>query len=285
MLQFKLISCFIISCALIIVAGCDQAPVTETPSAQLWTDGAWALYSIDRLNTDGSTTKGTCRIASVGKEKVDGELHHWLEIREDGTDGVTITKFLAKEKPVFSLEDGFTFWQDVKQIIIQEDMNTPERVPQQHLKRFSPYFVESSGIRRYGNVQNIDPPVRDALETKTFTVNDTAIECPGVRKTNHFTSSVNLGFLHLEDTTESFVEYYSHPDVPFGGLVSVVFRSQTISENKLKPDTPPKPPQYFENKMVLQSYGTGAESQIMGQPVDMDVMPFPFLEAARQKRS
>ncbi|MBN1879972.1 hypothetical protein JW823_07670 [bacterium] len=267
-----------------ITVGCNQAP-RELPSATLWSDGAWALYDIDRLNTDGTVTQGTLRLASVGKEMVENQLYHWLEIREDSDNGVKITKFLAKEKPLFNPENGFTFWEDVKQVIIQEDANTPEQVPQQHLKRFSPYFVEDNSTRRYGNVQNIEPPRTSILENQTFTVNETPVTCSGVRNTSHFTSSVNLGFLNLEDTTELSVEYFLQSDVPFSGIVKVSYNSTTSSVNKLKPETPPKPPQAFRNTLTLKSYGTGAVTQIMGTPVEMKVMPFPFLETARKKGS
>ncbi len=162
-------------------------------------------------------------------------------------------------------------------------MNTPEQVPQQHLKRFAPFFVEDSSARRYGNVQNIEPAVKTALEDENFSVNNTQLTGKGVRNTNHFTSSVNLGFLNLEDTTESSVEYFVNPEVPFGGILKVVYSSSTSSINKLKPETPPKPPQSYKNTMFLKSFGNGAESQIMGEPVEMKVMPFPFLEAARKK--
>ncbi|MGB3976126.1 MAG: hypothetical protein WBM02_11480 [bacterium] len=294
MSRSRLLSSLIISLAMVFIAGCGTSIDVEEPSrseaggipsATLWADGAWALYSLNRTNTDGTTTEGTCRIAAVGKEMVDNKPYHWLEIREDSVDGVKITKFLALEDPDFSLENGFTFWDDVKQIIIQENTNTPERVPEAHLKRYAPHFVEGNVARKYGNVQNIDPPTHENLEAKVFAVNDAELVCTGVRKTSHFVSTVNLGFIHLEDTTESYVEYYSHPDVPFGGLVSVTFKNTTESENKLKPDSPPRPPQYYENQMTLQSYGLGAQSQITGQPVEMEVMPFPFLEAAMQKKN
>ncbi len=293
MLRSKRLSSLMILCAIVFIAGCgtsidveepSQPQIVDVPTASLWSDGAWALYSLDRTNTDGTSTQGTCRIADVGKEMVDNKPYHWLEIREDSADGTKITKFLASEKPDFSLETGFTFWDDVREIIIQEDTNTPERVPEAHLKRYAPYFVEASAVRKYGNVQDIDPPTREDLEEKIFVVNNVDLSCTGVRKTSHFISTVNLGFIHLEDTTESYVEYYNHPEVPFGNLVNVTFKSTTESENKLKPDSPPRLPQQYENQMTLQSYGLGAQTQITGQPIEMEVMPFPFLEAARQKK-
>jgi hypothetical protein len=284
MFQLNRIVILSVTVFLVYFAGCSPQPV-EFETASLFEDGAWALYSMRRVNTDGTTSRGTLRIAAVGNEILEGKMYHWLEKREDTDEGVIITKFLAREKPDFDPDDGFTFWDDVKDIIIQEDMNVPERIPQQHLRRFTPAFIESSSVRRYGNIENIEPPTKEVLDEKMFTANGNEFYASGVRKTNHFVSSVNLGFLNLEDTTESFVEYYSHPDVPFGGIVSVLYKSSTESVNKLRPDTPPRPPQSYENSMTIQSFGTGAESQIVGQPVEKQVMPFPFLEAAQQQGS
>lgn len=284
MVRSKCFSSLLTLLTISFTCGCRQEP-PHAAAASMWTDGAWALYSLDRKNTDGTVTAGTLRIASVGKEMLENQPFHWLEMREDSAEGVKITKFLAKEKSPFDPEAGFAFWDDVRQIIVQQDMNTPEQVPQQHLKRYAPTFVEDSGTRRYGNVQNVSPPQKTVLENKTFTINNSPLSCSGIKNSSHFTSSVNLGFLNLEDTTELTVEYYTHPDVPFGGLVEVSYTSNTTSINKVKPDSPPKPPQFFENKMMLTAYGTGAETQITGTPVEMEVMPFPFLEAARKKGS
>jgi hypothetical protein len=131
----------------------------------------------------------------------------------------------------------------------------------------------------------LDPPQKDILDARTFDVNGQEVTASGVRNVQHFTSSVNLGFLNLEDTTKSSVEFYRNPDLPFGGIVFVNFSSHTTSVNKLKPDAPPKPPQSFSNEMKLKAYGENAESQIMGTPSEMEVMPFPFLEAARKGNS
>ncbi len=57
-----------------MLAACQPQP-DKLASANLWTDGAWALYDIDRLNTDGTVTKGTLRVAAVGKEMLDNQLH------------------------------------------------------------------------------------------------------------------------------------------------------------------------------------------------------------------
>ncbi len=291
--MFHLKSCIalVVTVILLFIAACGAPPVEhesqpiEAEAATLFENGAWALYDMERVNTDGTTSKGTLRIAAIGSELKNGQTYHWLEMREDTNDGVTITKFLAKEKPDYEPSDGFTFWDDVQDIIIQIDTSVPERVPEQHLRRFTPAFVENSSVRRYGNIENITPPTRDILDEQTFVVNNSELTASGVRKTSHFVSSVNLGFLNLEDTTESYIEYFTHPDVPFGGLVKVVYQSNTESVNKLRPDTPPRPPQSFENSMLLKSYGLGAQSQIVGEPVEKEVMPFPFLEAAQRQGS
>ncbi len=267
---------------LIFTFGCGNNEEVVEETAQLFKIGDWMLYDLNRINVDGTETQGTLKVAAVGQELIEGQAYFWLEMREDSAEGVKITKILAREKPLYNPDDGFTFWDDVKRIIVQEDTNQPEEVPSQHLRRFIPHFIEGSGAKRFGNVEDLDPPERSVLPEKTFEVSETTIGATGIRSVQHFTSSVNLGFLNLEDTTESSVEYYRSTELPFGGIISVNFVSKTTSVNKLKPDAPPKPPQNYSNSMELKAFGTGAESQIIGTPRDMEVMPFPFLEAARK---
>jgi len=270
--------------SIFLFSGCGGQNSSEsTPvSAHLWQNGQWALYDLNRLDTEGVETKGTLKISSVGSEQVDGQPYFWLELREDSENGVEITKFLAKEKADYNPENGFTFWDDVKRIIIQKDTNRPEEVPVQHLRRYSPHFIENSGSRKFGNVENNSEPVRETIDPREFTVNGKPVKVSGHRNVQHFTSTVNLGFLNLEDTTDSSVEYFQSNDLPFGGIVSVNFSSITTSVNKLKPDAQPKKPKEYRNSMQLKSYGLNAESQIIGTPTEMKVMPFPFLEAARK---
>lgn len=293
MARFSRCICFLLIACVLVYAGCTQP--TDTPdttsapavnvNAKLWNEGDWALYDINRTDTNGEKTHGTLKISSVGNDVIDGAPAHWLEIREDSENGVKITKFLASEVANYNPENGFTFWEDVKRIIIQKDTSQPEEVPAQHLRRFTPHFIENGSTKRFGNIENIDPPTKEVLSEKEFQINETSITASGQKNVQHFVSSVNLGFLNLEDTTASSVEYYMSNQLPFGGIVSVNLSSHTSSVNKLKPDAPPKPPQHFENKMVLKAWGNGAESQIIGTPTEMEVMPFPFLEAARKNAS
>lgn len=264
------------------ICGCGEQTTSEPVSATLWNPGDWALYDIQRLDTNGEEMQGTLKISAVGQEMIEGQPYHWLEMREDSDLGVTITKFLAREKEYFNPEESFTFWDDIKRLIIQKDANQPEEVPEQHLRRYAPHFIESGSAKRYGNVENISPPKKEILPETEFTVNNTPVPVQGISTAQHFTSSVNLGFLNLEDTTESSVKFYRNPDLPFGGIVQVKLSSTTTSVNKLKPEAPPKPPQVYEIDMTLKAYGNGAESQIIGTPVEMEVMPFPFLEHAKK---
>ncbi|HPQ39365.1 MAG TPA: hypothetical protein PLV45_03235 [bacterium] len=267
---------------ILCIAGCGEKSTDLHASAALWNLGDWALYDIHRIGTDGSEINGTLKISSVGQEMIEGHPYHWLEIREDSDQGVTITKFLAREKDSYNPEDGFTFWDDIKRLIIQQDANQPEEVPEQHIRRYAPHFIESGSAKRYGNVENVNPPQKEILPETEFTVNNGPVTAQGKRNVQHFTSSVNLGFLNLQDTTESSTEYYRNPDLPFGGIVKATLSSTTTSVNKLKPEAAPKPPQVYEIEMKLKAFGNGAESQIIGTPVEMEVMPFPFLEAARK---
>lgn len=278
---------FLLSFGLIFFSACGEKETTQrvVTAASLFKPGDWALYDLQRVNTDGSETRGTLKISAVGQDMVEGVPYSWLELREDSDKGVEITKFLAREKTSFNPEESFTFWDDVKRIIIQKDANQPEEVPQQHLRRYTPHFIESGSVKRYGNVENIEPPTQTILSEKNFTVNGESVTATGKSSVQHFSSSVNLGFLNLEDTTESSVAFYRKADLPFGGIINVTYSSMTTSVNKLKPETPPKPPQLYENSMTMKAYGTGAESQIIGHPVEMEVMPFPFLEAAKKGAS
>ncbi|MCD4653541.1 hypothetical protein K8T06_06360 [bacterium] len=287
MARFYQVSVVLFFAGIFLFAGCNEkeTPTALSSSAQLWNDGQWTLYDLNRTNTDGVETLGTLKVSSVGNEVVEGKTYFWLELREDSKNGVKITKFLAREKNSFNPDSGFTFWEDVKRIIIQKDTGKAEEVPSQHLRRYSPHFIEGSGAKRYGNIEDIDPPEVEILDAREFTVNNDPISVAGKRNVQHFSSAVNLGFLNLEDTTESSVEYYRSTEIPFGGIVSVDFSSITTSVNKLKPDAPPKPPKQYKNSMRLKSYGSGAESQIIGDPIEMEVMPFPFLEAARKNAS
>ena len=256
--------------------GCQTMKV---PDAKLWTDGAWALYKQIITDENGKTTQGTLKISSVGKEMVDGKPYYWLELRIDNKKGVVITKFLASEKKDYNPDDSFLFWNDIKQIIIQTDAKTPERIPENHLKRYAPDFIESSKSRRFGNVKDLQDPKINKLPEKSITVNGSSVVCTGKEFSRKYESSVNLGFLHLCDTSEIKTRYYHSSQVPFGGIVEVSHSSVTISENKLKPEEEPKPPVVFENALILENFGTsGAESQIIGDPVEKQVLPFPFLQ-------
>jgi hypothetical protein len=261
-------------------AGCGTQ---ETPSAALWPDGAWALYKQTKLDTDNQRIQGTLKVSSVGKEIVDGEPYYWIELREDTQDGgVTITKFLAKENAQYNPDDSFVFWDDVKRIIIQEGTSTPEEIPSQHLKRFAPSFIESGKARRFGNVKDIDPPDISILSDITMSPGGKSLLCNGKKHERKYISEVNLGFLHLQDISESSTEYYRNASVPFGGVTKVIHSSTTTTANKLKADEPAKPPIHFENSMELEQFGSsGAISQIIGDPVEKQVLPFPFLKGAQ----
>jgi len=267
---------------ILLIAGSGCAP-EELPSASLWGDGAWALYKQTRVDIEGREISGSLKISSVGKEMVENKLYHWIEIREDNEDGVIITKFLTAENPTYNQKEGFKFWSDIKRIIIQENSQTPEEIPLQHLKRYSPTFVESSKSKRFGNVKDQHTPEFTELPEIKLTINNKEISGSGFKSKRIYTSSVNLGFLNLEDTTESTTSYFTNPEVPFGGLIKVIHSSKTLSLNKLKPEEQ-KPPQSFENTLVCTAYGkTGAETQIIGEPVEKQVMPFPFLKGGQKK--
>jgi len=262
------------------IAGCSTP---EAPSAALWPDGAWALYKQTKLDTDTQRIQGTLKVSSVGKETVEGQPYYWIELREDRQDGgVTITKFLARDRSQYNPDESFVFWDDVKRIIIQEGTNTPEEIPSQHLKRFAPSFIESGKARRFGNVKDIDPPVISTLPDITISPGGKSLLCTGKRHARKYISEVNLGFLHLQDISESSTEYYRNASIPFGGIARVVHSSTTTTANKLKTEEPPKPPIHFENSMELEQFGTsGAISQIIGEPVEKQVLPFPFLKGAQ----
>ncbi|MBN1551964.1 hypothetical protein JW979_10860 [bacterium] len=254
------------------------------PSASLWPDGAWVRYKQIRLDSEGNSSEGTLQVSAVGKEMVDNTPYYWIELREDKKDGgVVITKFLASENTAFNPIESMNFWDDIKRIIIQENTNTPEEIPAPHLKRFTPTFVESVKSRRFGNVNDVVEPEITELPDITVTVGGKELNCPGKRVVRKFTSMVNLGFLHLEDTTESATELYTHPEVPFGGIAKVTHTSTTFTVNKLRPEEEPKAPIRFENSMVLEDFGiSGAKSQIIGTPVEKEVLPFPFLKGKTQ---
>ncbi|GEM_PF-5743374 len=267
-------------CVVVLLVVCSfwACGSSSVPDAGLWTDGAWALFEQTKKAADGKETKGTLKVSAVGKEMVDGKPYHWLEIREDTSDGVKITKFLATESAAFDPMKSFTFWDDVKRIIIQENSKAPEEVPPEHLKRFAPSFVESLQSKRFGNAKDVTQPTVTDLEPLTLKIGNQDLVGAGKKYSRSFTSSVNLGFLNLEDTTESGTEFYISKSVPFGGMIKVTHSSKTSQVDKLKPDQAPKPPIVFENSMVLKDFGTsGATSQIIGEPVKMQVNPFPFL--------
>ncbi len=263
---------FLMACFL----GCQPE---KAPPPSLWTEGAWAIYSQNQISTDGKAFTGKLKVSCVGSEMIDGTPYYWLELRKDKADGgVTITKFLAKEKKNFSIKNSFVFWDDVKQIIIQEDSKTPEKIPPQYLSRFAPTFVESVKAKRFGNVKDIKPEKISDLPPKSFSIDGKNIQCTGKKFHRKFVSSVNLGFLNLEDTSEISTEYYASNDVPFGGIVYAKYVSTTQTVNKAKKSGEPKPPVHFENTLQLERFGaTGAKSQIIGTPVEKKIMPFPFL--------
>ena len=272
-------SAIILVLSIAMFAGCGPK---EVKNAQLWPDGAWVLYEQTREDTDGSQVKGTLKVSSIGAEMVDGKPYYWIEIREDNQTGVKITKFLAAENAAYDPMTSFVFWDDIKRIIIQENNKTPEEVPAQHLKRYTPVYIESSKSKRFGNIKDTDQPQISEIPETSFQAGDKQITAKGMKITRRYTSSVNLGFLNLEDTTESSTEYFRSPDVPFGGIVKVTHSSQTSSINKLKPDQEAKPPQVFNNTLVLTQFGmSGASSQIIGEPVEMKVLPFPFLKGGQ----
>jgi len=264
----------------VLMISCQPA---ELPTAALWTDGAWVLFDQTRKNVDGSETSGTLKISAVGKETVDGNLYHWIEFREDNEQGVKLTKFLTTERVNYNIKDGFNFWDQIIRIIVQENSGVPEEIPQQHLKRFSPSFVEHTKSKRFGNVKDAFPPKTSELSPINITVGGKNLKCSGTKYERKYSSEVNLGFLNLEDTTESASEYYTHSDIPFGSLVKVVHTSTTSSVNKLKPDQAPKPPTHFVHSLTLKSYGSkGAASEVTGEPVEKQILPFPFLKGGAQ---
>lgn len=261
--------------------GCSP---TELKDATLWTSGAWALYDQTRIDSDGTQVKGTFKVSAVGGENIDGKPYYWIEFREDNESGVKITKFLASETVNYDPLASFVFWDDVKRIIIQENSKTPEEVPAQHLKRYAPTFIESIKSKRFGNIKDTDQPQVIDLPESAFKISDHDFKVKGTKTTRKYTSSVNLGFLNLEDTTESSTEFFRVQELPFGGIVKVTHSSSTTSVNKLKPDQEPKNPQVFENTMIMTQYGvSGATSQIIGEPVEMKVLPFPFLKGGQSK--
>lgn len=278
--SWKLLVLFLIA---FVFFACSK---TTVPTASLWTDGAWVLFEQTKKSTDGKESKGSLKVSSVGKEIVDSKPYHWIEIREDSTDGVKITKFLASEALGFDPMKSFTFWDDIKRIIIQENSNAPEEVPPEHLKRFAPTFVESLQSKRFGNAKDVSQPLVQEMPPITLKAGNQDLSGEGKKYSRTFTSSVNLGFLNLEDTTESATEYYISKIVPFGGLIKVVHSSKTSQIDKLKPDQEAKPPVTFENSLVLKDFGSSqASSQIIGEPGKMQVNPFPFLNKSDGSKS
>ena len=260
---------------ILLLTGCSS----EVPTASLWTDGAWILYDIQRIDTDGDKISGTLKVSSVGNEFIDGNPYHWIEMREDSQKGVTIKKFLAKEKENFNPRESFIFWDDVQKIIIQTNSETPESIPAQHLKRFAPTFIQSAKANRFGNAENVSPAEFKELPEKNFSLNGSDVSSKGYHISRHTKSSINLGFLNLEDTTKATTEYYISPNIPFGGIVSVKHESTITSINKTKPDQEPKPPVFWETRLTAKQYGmNGAKTQIIGEPIEKQVLPFPFLK-------
>lgn len=266
----------LLSAVLLLCFGCTPK---EAPVASLWSDGAWVLYEQSSLDATGKEVTGTLKISAVGKEMIEDKVFHWIEIREDNQKGVVITKILASEAPVYDPRSSFVFWDQVKRVIIQENSQTPEEIPEQHLKRFIPGFVESSKSKRFGNVKDQEPEQFKELPDATMTINKQKITAKGYELVRHYTSSVNLGFLNLEDTTESSTTYFLNSDVPFGGLVKVEHSSSTSSLNKMKPNEEPKAPNRFKNSLICTAFGNSdATTQIIGDPVEKQVLPFPFLK-------
>jgi hypothetical protein len=265
-----------------VSSGCKPKDI---PQASLWPEGAWLIYQQERLDSDGKQFTGNLKVSCVGRESIENVPYYWLELREDKADGgVTITKFLASERKNFNPDESFVFWDDVKRIIVQEDMKTPEEIPAQHLKRFAPSFIESGKSKRFGNVQDLTPPEVTDLPEKSVTLDSKQLKCSGKKSHRKFMSTVNLGFLHLEDTSEVTTEYYISPEIPFGGIVSVTYSSTTSTVNKLKPEAEAKAPVQFSNVMQLKQFGlTGATTQIIGDPIEKQVLPFPFLKGGANK--
>ncbi len=263
--------------------GCSRS---EVPQATLWPDGSWVLYDKISKDSEGNEFTGILKVASVGKEMVDNKPYYWIEIREDSPELIRITKFLAEEQKNFSAQDGFQFWGEIKRIIIQENSQTPEEIPAQHLKRYAPTFVESTKSRRFGNVKDQTAPTTTELPELRMTLNGQEVIGKGIKSSRVFSSGVNLGFLNLEDMTESTTEYYIDGKIPFGGLIKVVHTSLTTSVNKSKPDQEQKPPVRYENTLTLTQFGTsGAISQIIGEPVMKEILPLPFLKPSTKKSS
>ncbi len=266
----------LLSVALLFSLSCSPK---ELPSASLWKDGAWVLYEQSTRNTEGEKITGSLKVSSVGKEMIENTLYHWIELREDNQNGVIITKLLVSEASAYDPRKSFVFWDQVKRIIIQENSQTPEEIPEQHLKRFIPNFVESSKSKRFGNVADQSPEQFKEIPDVQLTINKQKVTAKGYELARNYTSSVNLGFLNLEDTTESSTAYYLNPDIPFGGLAKVDHASTTSSINKMKQDEEPKPPNRFNNSLICTAFGhSGATSQIIGDPVERQVLPFPFLK-------
>jgi len=215
----KILSWFCV--CIIVLVGLSSCGQQHIPAASLWTDGAWALYEQVIIDGEGNQSKGTLKVSSVGKEMIEDKVYHWIELREDNQDGVKITKFLATENPAFNPRDSFKFWDDIKRIIVQENSETPEEVPAQHLKRFTPIFVESSKSKRFGNVKDQTDPEFKELGNLKLTVNGSELVSQGTEYAKNYTSSVNLGFINLEDTTATSTKYYLNDQIPFGGPTPV----------------------------------------------------------------
>jgi hypothetical protein len=241
--------------------------------------GAWVLYDAEIDNGTGTLVKGSIKVSEVGTEKVEGKQYTWFEIEETFGGKTKITKFLARPAEALDLKKSFNFWEDVRRIIIKEGKQARE-VPEVQLNKFMPSFVESNQTRKFRNATDLEPPKVTPLSEETIEVAGKSLKCAHQRIERKFVSQVNLGFIHIEDTTEMSSEVWTSDEVPLGHhLVKVVHSSTTQSVNKLKPDEAPKPPFKYRCNLVLKDFGSsGAVSAIKGEVKPMDVPVFPFLK-------
>jgi len=244
----------------------------------------WVLYDAERDNGSGTFEKGTVKVSIVGKEAVSGAEYTWFEFDETFGAQREITKVLAKQADAFDPAQSFLFITDVKKIIVKTGDKPAQLVPDAQIRKFTPSFVESKQTRKFQNATDIMPAKSESLPEETLLVAGKDMKCSRTKMSRKFVSKVNLGFIHIEDTTTMETEMWQNPDVPFAPhLVKINHQSSTVSENKIKPDEPQKPPFQYKLNLTLKEFGTsGAVSAITGEPQQMEAPVFPFLKQGVQ---
>ncbi len=282
---------FMIGFCLILLLCINQAACVQTSENNneagedsVFKTGSWALYDI-KIKENADLTEGTLKVAVVGKEKVNDKDYYWLELVKTTDDGKSITRMLTTPKENIDYNETFVFWDDVNQVIIQQNDETPKKVSEVQIKKFIPNFVESGKTRRFGNAENITEPRIENLGTETMEIDGKTLETEKFNLEKRFVSRVNLGFIHIEDTTESSSAYWRSDKVPFGGLVKVIHTSETESINKKNTKAPKKEPEQYESAFMLKDFGhSGAVSAIQGDPEEMEGPVFPFLQKRKPKK-